>query len=324
MSGWMPQRARGTSPDFPILGTGQYDWKGYDPSTHTADWLPFAQHPHVTDPDYLVSWNNKQAPGWSAADDQWGYGPVHRQQMIEDRVKADIAGGRRMGIAQLVQSMEEPATEDLRAVKLWPLLERALGRPRSARLRGGIAELRMWAAASAHRRDLSKSGHDQFTPAIETMDAWWPKLLQSEFEPMIGSGAFDAVHKLLTFGLQTFGVDQFGEGWWGYVSKDLRRLFGHHERARYSQIYCGNLPHHHLSMRRLRSRCRVALRSSLKAAMAVTPQQLYGGVCPTDPEPACADRNKYTYISAVRLPAFPFQNRPVFQQVVTLTRHLPR
>ena len=29
----MPQRAPGTSPDFPILGTGEYDWKGYDPQT---------------------------------------------------------------------------------------------------------------------------------------------------------------------------------------------------------------------------------------------------------------------------------------------------
>ena len=36
LSGAMPQRAPGTSPDFPILGTGQYDWKGFDPSTQTA------------------------------------------------------------------------------------------------------------------------------------------------------------------------------------------------------------------------------------------------------------------------------------------------
>ncbi len=84
MSGWMPQRAQGTSPDFPILGTGQYDWKGYDPSTHTAGWLPFAAHPHITDQDYLVSWNNKQAPGWAAADDHWAYGPVFRSQLIAE------------------------------------------------------------------------------------------------------------------------------------------------------------------------------------------------------------------------------------------------
>ena len=74
----MPQFPKGVSPDFPVLGTGQYDWKGYDPATHTATWLPFAAHPHITDQEYMVSWNNKQAPGWSAADNQWGYGPIYR------------------------------------------------------------------------------------------------------------------------------------------------------------------------------------------------------------------------------------------------------
>ena len=84
----MPQRARGTSPDFPILGTGQFDWKGFKPATQTADYLPFAKHPQAVDPDFLVSWNNKQAPGWAAADDQYAYGAVFRSQMIADRVRA--------------------------------------------------------------------------------------------------------------------------------------------------------------------------------------------------------------------------------------------
>jgi acyl-homoserine lactone acylase PvdQ len=66
-SGWYPQRAAGTSPDFPVLGTGEYDWTGR---------LGFDAHPHVVDQDYLVSWNNRQAPGWSAADDQYAYGSV--------------------------------------------------------------------------------------------------------------------------------------------------------------------------------------------------------------------------------------------------------
>jgi hypothetical protein len=44
----------------------------------------------------------------------------------------------------------------------------------------------------------------------------------------------------------------------------------------------------------------------------------------TDPEPACADQNTWTVAGAISLPSFPFQNRPTFQQVVTLTRKLPR
>ena len=137
---------------------------------------------------------------------------------------------------------------------------------------------------------------------------------------MLGATAMDDIEQLNEFG----GTD-FAEGWWGYVSKDLRRLFGPgKERGQYSQVYCGNLPHRHFSKRKLRNRCRAALRSSLRAATTVTPEQLYGKVCPKDPEPACSDQNTWTYISAIRLPSFPYQNRPTFQQVVTLTRHLPR
>ena len=82
LSGWYPQRAKGTSPDFPILGTGEYDWQGFNPRPAHADWCRFAKHPHAVDPPYLVSWNNKQAPGWAAADDKYAYGPLFRSQMI--------------------------------------------------------------------------------------------------------------------------------------------------------------------------------------------------------------------------------------------------
>jgi hypothetical protein len=109
------------------------------------------------------------------------------------------------------------------------------------------------------------------------------------------------------------------------MSKDLRREFRiGRERGRFSQEYCGNLPHHRFSAKALRRRCRAALQSSLLAALPVTPQQLYGGVCPNDLEPSCADQNTWTNASAISLPPFPFQNRPTFQQVVTLTRTLPR
>ena len=322
MSGWMPQRAKGTSPDFPILGTGQYDWKGYNPSTHTADWLPFVKHPHATDQPYQVSWNNKQARGWAAADDQWGYGPIFRSAMIADRIKADIAHGHKINIAQLVQSMDEPATEDIRAKFLLPYIFKAVGKPGSAKLQHALGLLRTWERAGGQRKSksLATANHDLYTPAIELMDAWWPKLLQAEFQPMLGQASFNAIQTMIGF-----GATDFAEGWYGYVSKDLRRVFGiGREQGRYSQAYCGNLPHHHYSVKQLRNRCRAVLLSSLTKALTVTPKQLYGAACPSDPEPACSDQNRWTYISAIQLPPFPYQNRPTFQQVVELKRHLPR
>ena len=187
LSGSMPQRAKGTSPDFPIMGTGQYDWKGFKPATQTATYLPFSKHPQAVDPEYLVSWNNKQAPEWAAADDQYAYGPMHRAQMISDRVKAGTKGGKKMTIAQLVQAMEEPATEDLRGYKLLPTIFKAIGTPKSAALKEALATLKAWQKAGAHRRDLDRDGVDEETPAIELMDAWWPKLVTGEFKPALGT-----------------------------------------------------------------------------------------------------------------------------------------
>ena len=325
MSGWMPQLAHGVSPDFPILGTGGFDWKGFNPSRHDAQWLPFAAHPHVTDQAYMVSWNNKQAPGWSAADNQWGYGPVYRNAMIAGHIAADLAHGHKITIAQVVQAMDLPSTEDMRATLL-PLLFRALGKPKNPRLTAAIVALRTWYDAGGYRRASSASSHtDLYTPAIELMDAWWPKLLSAEFTPMIGNPAFTAIQKLLPLGGEVpVSGDGFNNGWWSYVSKDLRRVYHLPERAGYHQAYCGNLPGRHFSPRALSNRCRAALRRSLLAALSVTPQQLYGSICPKDPEPACADQNTWTDASAIAIPPFPFQNRPTFQQVVTLTRTLPR
>ena len=125
LSGALPQRARGISPDFPILGTGEFDWKGFKPATQSADYLPFAKHPQAIDPSFLVSWNNKQAPGWAAADDQYAYGALFRSQMIADKVRTATRGKRKMTIAQLVRAMEEPATQDLRGYRLLPTIFRA-------------------------------------------------------------------------------------------------------------------------------------------------------------------------------------------------------
>ncbi len=70
------------------------------------------------------------------------------------------------------------------------------------------------------------------------MDAWWPKLLHAEFDPMLGPARSTRSRTMTGFG----GTD-FADGWFGYASKDLRRLFAlGHERGRYSRVYCGNLP----------------------------------------------------------------------------------
>lgn len=321
LSGAMPQRARGTSPDFPILGTGQYDWKGFNPQTQLADYLPFSKHPQAEDPAYLVSWNNKQAPEWAAADDQYAYGPLQRQQMIADKVKAATKGKKKMTIVQLIKAMEEPATQDLRGYRLLPTIFKAIGKPDSAKLQQALATLKAWHKHGAHRRDLNRDGVDEETPAIELMDAWWPKLVEGEFKPVMGTRAFERLEGMLAIGSHTGGspnAPSFFDGWWGYVSKDLRDLYGPKPRGAYSRIYCGAGS---------KEKCSKMLQKTLKEALKVTPQQLYGGgngKCASNPQPSCFDQNRPQVTSGVELGPFPFQNRPTFQQVVTLTQKLPR
>jgi acyl-homoserine lactone acylase PvdQ len=318
LTGWYPKRARGTSPDFPILGTGQYDWRGFDPSTHTADFLPIDRHPHAVDPRYLVSWNNKQAPGWAAADDQYDYGPIHRSQLISDGVRRSIRGGREASLAQLVKAMEEPATQDLRAVKLLPLLKRAIGHPKSAKLRRALHALTNWRKAGAHRRDLNQDGQYEDTGAVALMDAWWPLLVRAEFEPALGKTLFGQAQDMLPAGDHTRGdptAPDFFDGWWGYVSKDLRSVFGPDPRGAWPRRYCGGGS---------KSKCRAALRGSLREALKVEPATLYGhGDCEDDPDPQCFDQNRSVITSAISIPPAPFQNRPTFQQTVSVRKNLP-
>jgi acyl-homoserine lactone acylase PvdQ len=320
LSGWFPRRARHTSPDFPILGTGRFDWKGYDPASYTARWLPQRRLPHAVNQKFLVSWNNKQAPGWAAADDQYSYSDLYRSQMISDKIRRGTRGGRKMTLAQLVQAMELPATQDLRALKVLPVLFRALGKPKDRQLRQALSRLRAWRKAGGHRRDLDKDGVDEFTPAITLMDAWWPKLVRSEFMPSLGRTAFARVKDMLPLGDHTRRAPNpptDSDGWWGYVSKDLRVLFAKRRvRGPLSRIYCG---------RGSRKRCRAVLRSSLRKALAITPQQIYGfGRCASDPQPSCFDRNNSTNASGLSIKPQPFQNRPTFQQTVSITRSVAR
>jgi acyl-homoserine lactone acylase PvdQ len=330
LSGAYPQRALGTSPDFPILGTGEYDWQGYDPTLHTETDLPFEAHPHALDPNYLVSWNNKQAPRWSSADDKYSFGSIYRMQLIRNFILHDIAGGRKMNAAELVSAMDEAATQDIRGVQLWPILEEVLGTPSDPQLQEAIATLDSWYGDGAHRRDLenhdiSKPGSYQHNQAITIMDAWWPKLLEAEFAPALGTETVGALQAMLPFGGPYPGgqpeAPDFADGWYGYVSKDLRDLLAANSgttapRGHYSQLYCGagSL-----------SACRQALQSSLKEALSVTPQQIYGhGACAEDAQASCFDMNRFVSASGVSVPPFPFQNRPTFQQVIELTSTAPR
>ena len=56
---------------------------------------PLRRAPARDRPDYLVSWNNKQAPGWAAADDKYAYGSLPPADDRRAASSAAIKGGAR-------------------------------------------------------------------------------------------------------------------------------------------------------------------------------------------------------------------------------------
>jgi hypothetical protein len=281
--------------------------------------VPVDKRPHVKNPDYLVSWNNKQAPGWAAADDNFSYGPDHRQAMLVRFVRRALKGGRKVELYQLVQSMEEPATQDMRVLRDFPTIARVAGKPKDAALRDALALLERWRRAGGHRRDLDKDGRYDDDAAVTLMDAWWPRLSEAIFGPAIGAEALTALRAVNDYPAvpPAPAAPDFFAGFESYVSKDLRDLIQRRKvRGPWSRVYCGggNL-----------KRCRAAILGSLSAALAVKPAELYGtGDCKADPDAECFDRNRWVEAAAVFVPPMPFQNRPTFQQAIEIPKRLPR
>ena len=266
----------------------------------------------------MVSWNNKPAKDWAAADEQWGYGPFYRSNLIEEKLQAAVSGGKKATLAQVVQAMEESATQDIRAAKVLPTVFDAMGTVSDPQLQAAIDELKAWMADGGHRRDLDKDGAFEHTAAIQILDAWWPKLLTAQFEPGLGTQAFDAIQTMISFGATGTrpSAPGFSDGWWGYSLLDLQRvLSGAPVPGGFQVAFCGNGD---------KAACATALQDSLKQALTVTPQELYGfGACTTDPQPSCWNANRARVTAGVTKPSvYPFQNRPTFQQAVNVKKDL--
>ena len=356
LSGLYPQRATGVSGDFPVWGTGAYDWKGFNPANRTMRQIPVSQHPKGRNPDVLVSWNNKYAPGFSSSDDNWSYTSNHRSNMISDKLQPGVDA--EISPSDLVKSMSLAATQDLRCLEIVPLLDQVFDQgggqlDESNGISDGIADadavtandvmdsLDAWYADGCHRRDLDGNGTYENEQAVTLLDAVFDDMVGEAFTDAIGADALNAV-KSVAGGFDDTGgsphAPSFSGAWTGILSKDLRSVFDIGTvQGPYSREYCGQGN---------QDSCRVLLAN----AMAYTARSqvlnsgfaaLYNGgtACDSDPAPDCFDRNRSRVTSAaptfygpnspdpanrIVYTSFPFQNRPTFQQVITTTKKLRR
>jgi hypothetical protein len=220
-----------------------------------------------------------------------------------------------------VQAMEDAATVDLRGDAVLPWILTVAGHPKDKALATALNELRAWQRAGAHRIDRNRDGNYEHATAIRIMDAWWPRLVRAEFRPALGGKLFDAIEGMNELSNDPNNHGQhlgsaWQSGWYGYVIKDLRTLLGRKVRGRYSRVYCG---------RGDRARCRAALLASLRAALAVDPAKLYADRVCADAgqsgDQSCFDSIYFRPLGAITQPLIAWQNRPTFQQVVSVEGH---
>jgi len=302
-SGANPVRPSGVDPNLPTFGRDPFLWQGFNPNTATADSTPLAAHPRVVDQTFLTSWNNRQAPDYNT-----GYTSLYRSQPLDARIRSHIAGAKKMTLQQLISDMEDAGTVDLRGSRVLPWILKVVNTQpvTDPTQKDALQQLKAWNAAGAHRIDRNKDGVYEHGRAIRIMDAWWPRVLQAEFEPTLGQALFNQ----FPFAHDAPGRvgSAFNSGSYGYVHKDLRDLLGAPVQGPYSRVYCGNGSV---------SACRTALLNSLSDALShASNAELYGGQTQVE-----HDKIGFSAVGAITQPNIPWVNRPTFQQAVQVQGH---
>ncbi|AEN09062.1 MULTISPECIES: penicillin acylase family protein [unclassified Streptomyces] len=321
-SGMNPVRAPGVDAALPVKAEKAYEWRGFDPAANTTDYTPFAEHPHSSGQDYYISWNNRQAKDYAAA--AFGFGAVHRGDLLDDRVAALVADGQ-VTRASLTRAMEEAALTDLRGEQLLPeLLKVIRSQPvTDPALNAVVQQLDSWRAAGAQRKETAEGSHTYtHADAVRIMDAWWPKLVEAEFRPGLGDdlyGAFTASLATDESPAASHGPSgahsgsAFQYGWWGFADKDLRQVLGQPVRGPLAKTYCGDGD---------LGACRDALLTTLKQAAAVPATTVYPGddSCKAG-EQWCGDAIVHRPLGGIGHKTIHWQNRPTYQQVVEFPSH---
>jgi acyl-homoserine lactone acylase PvdQ len=299
-AGRLPIRAPGTNPSLPTLGTGDYDWRGF---------LKRQQHPQAINPrsGVLVNWNNKPAAGFGASDNNWSYQSVDRSELLR-------GFKRRNRLHDVLSVVNRAATQDLRAVQVWPVVSRVLagGPAPDERSQQAANLVSAWVATGASRLDRDLDGKID-DPGAAVLDQSWNALAQAVLEPVLGNlaapgGLLDRI-ETRDQAPRTVNGSAYDDGWYGYVDKDLRSLRGEPVRGAYTRRYCGN-------------GVLAACRASLWAAIQSSADALAGSQG-TDPNAWRSDATaeRIDFPPGVLGQTMRWTNRPTFQQLMEFDGH---
>jgi hypothetical protein len=341
VSGLDPVRPSNVDPTLPTWGTGGSEWQGF---------LAADQHVHEIDPPtgYFVSWNNKPAPQFAAADDQYGYGQVYRSQMLTSQLDAQLAAhGGLLTRANVVQAMATAASQDLDGLTIVPALLSYLGgRTQPPGVAAMIAQLQSWVADGAHRRKAAPTDSQYaHAAAVAIADELVPRLIRALYDPILAAGGVGAVGS--TGGATSAGYSilpmqfvntpnsgnkhlgsAYDGGYEGYVVATLQQLLGQNPvdgfGTELTAKECNGGP----------TTCGAAIDQALAAtyaALVTANSSADVGTWTKSAESAAAgqtmpqfDAIQFRALGIVGQPAIDWQNRPTFQQVIEFPRHRAR
>lgn len=329
VSGADPVRPADVDPSLPTWGTGGSEWRGY---------LPAAQHVHQVNPPsgFFVSWNNKPAPRFAAADDQYGYGQVFRSTMLVDQLTSQFAAhGGKVTRAEVVRAMATAASQDLDGLTVVPqLLTYLAGRPEPPAVIAMLDALRAWIADGAHRRK-GAPGDAQYAhaAAVAIADELVPNLIRALYDGILAGGGvsgngYDVLPMVWTDSPHDHKGSSYDGGFESYLVATLQQLVGRHPAdgwgAALTARLCSGGP----------ATCGAAIDAALR--------RTYDALAAANGSPDVAswtassasaaakqampvfDAIQFQALGVVGQPAIDRQNRPTFQQVVSFARHRTR
>jgi acyl-homoserine lactone acylase PvdQ len=326
VSGLDPIRPANVDPDLPTWGTGGAEWQGF---------LTPAQHVHESNPPtgFFVSWNNKPAPQFAAADDQYGYGQVFRSQMLVNQLNAQLAAnGGLLKRANVVRAMETAASQDLDGVSVLPLLLQYLsGHSEPAGVQALLDELQTWITDGAHRRKAAPADTQYAeAAAVAIADELYPNLIHALYDGVLGAGgtssnSFNALPMGFVDSPNQHQGSSYDGGYEGYLVATLQQLLGQSPidgfGTEITSRECGGGP--------------ATCGASIDAALLKT----YNALVTANGSPDVAswtastaskaagqtmpawDAIHFRTLGLVGQPDIDWQNRPTFQQVIEFPRH---
>jgi len=301
-SGRLPLRPATVDSGLPTKGTGEYEWRGFASA---------AAHAQAINPatGFILNWNNRPSRRFPPADDEWTWGPVQRVDLLWPGIQARP----KHTLASVVGAMNGAATQDLRLMRVWPLVRDVLGRgagtPRATTAAARIDE---WYAAGGSRLDADLDGKVDAGGAV-ILDAAWPRLANAVLAPVLDQEARTELGRLVPNdpALAPNGSSAYS-GWWSYVQKDLRSLLGRQVTSPYRNRFCGAGQ---------LAPCAASLWAALDGAVGELERTLGG-----DPASWRADATaeRIRFAPGILTRTMRGSNKPTFQQAITFATHRPR